>query len=78
MNLDSEDEVQVTDDEGNIMKESYEDDNELHGSCHEWAWRNWKKGDKFFVLTEYDEELESEALLHCGLYRDGIYIDAAT
>ena len=82
MELDSdEDEVQVTDDEGKLVAESVDEDTEMndydmHGACHEWAWRNWTRGDKFFVLLEYDEDIESEALLHCGLFRDGLYIDA--
>lgn len=71
------DEVQITDGDGNVVKESDDDDYSLHGACHEWAWRNWQDGDKFFVLTEYDDDIESQALLHCGLYRDGMYIDAS-
>lgn len=76
-------EVQVTDGEGNVMKESddeyeEEDDDFMHGQCHQWAWNNWKKGDKFFVLTEYDEDIDGQALLHCGLYRNGLFVDAAT
>ena len=70
--------VTITDDEGNMVKESDDEDSFMHGQCHQWAWNNWKKGDKFFVLTEYDDDIESQALLHCGLYRDGMYIDAAT
>jgi len=73
-------EVQVTDGDGNVVKESddEEDDTFMHGQCHQWAWDNWKKGDKFFVLTEYDEDIDRQALLHCGLYRNGLFVDALT
>ena len=72
--------IQITDDEGNEIEQIDEDtemnDYDMHGACHEWAWRNWKRGDKFFVLLEYDEDIESEALLHCGRFRNGMFIDA--
>ena len=71
-----ENEVQVTDQDGNVVNESGEDNESLHGMCHQWAWDNWQDGDKFFVLTEYDDEIEGNALLHCGLFRDGTFIDA--
>lgn len=71
-----EDEVQVTDADGNIVKESGEDDENLHGRCHKWAWDNWQEGDSFFVLTEWDDELGQEALMHCGLIRNGVFMDA--
>ena len=73
-------EVQVTDGDGNVVKESEdeEDDTFMHGQCHQWAWDNWKKGDKFFILTEYDEDIDGQALLHCGLYRNGLFVDAST
>lgn len=71
-----EDEVQVTDQDGNVVKESGEDNESLHGMCHQWAWDNWQEGDSFFTLTEWDDDLEQEALLHCGLIRNGVFIDA--
>ena len=71
-----EDEVQVTDADGNTVSESYEDDENLHGSCHQWAWDNWQEGDSFFTLTEWDDELGQEALMHCGLIRNGVFMDA--
>ncbi len=58
------------------MKENSDEDDYLHGRCHEWALNHYERGDRFFVIIEYDEELESNALLHCGLFRDGMYIDA--
>ena len=79
-NGEGEEDIQITDDKGNVMKESDDDDDDeyLHGRCHEWAFDNYQDGDRFFVITEYDYEIESPALLHCGLYRDGKYIDSQT
>ena len=48
----------------------------MHGYCHEWALDHYKNGDKFFVVLDYDYDIESEALVHAGLYRNKKYIDA--
>lgn len=72
----SEDDIQVTDDEGNVVKENSDEEDYLHGRCHEWALNHYERGDRFFVIMEYDEELESNALLHCGLFRHGMFLDA--
>ena len=63
-----------------LMQSIFENDDGIddfvHGNCQDWAYLNWKSGDDFFVVTEFDEDIEKYALVHCGLYRDGKYIDA--
>lgn len=47
----------------------------LHGLCHEWLMQNILPNDKVFMVSDYDEDLECEVLVHCGIYRDKHYID---
>lgn len=55
----------------NIM--SY--DEYLHGFCHQWVLDNFRPGDKIFVMTDYDYDIDDYALVHCGLIRNGKYLD---
>lgn len=57
------------------LNESLEYDDYLHGSCHQWVLDNYMPGDKIFVITDYDYDIEDYALVHCGIYRDNQYID---
>ena len=41
----------------NIM--SY--DEYLHGSCHQWVLDNFRLGDKIFVMTDYDYDINDYA-----------------
>lgn len=47
----------------------------LHGYCNEWVVDNFKNGDKILAFIEYDYDIESCALLHACLYRNGLYLD---
>lgn len=60
-----------TDNERKIINK----DDYLHGYCHQWVLDNYKNGDKIFIITDYDYDIESEALVHCGIYRHNKYID---
>lgn len=48
-----------------------------YGYCDTWALENYKSGDKFFIITDYDDNIECEALVHCGLFRNNQYIDVS-
>ena len=50
-------------------------DEYLHGSCHQWVFDNFRPGDKIFVMTDYDYDIDDYALVHCGLIRNGKYLD---
>ena len=50
-------------------------DEYLHGSCHQWVLDNFRPGDKIFVMTDYDYDIDDYALVHCGLIRNGKYLD---
>jgi len=58
----------------NVM--SYDEyDEYLHGSCHLWVLDNYRPGDKIFVMTDFDYDINGYALVHCGLLRNGKYVD---
>lgn len=48
---------------------------QLHGLCHQWCIDNFKPGDEIVALTEYDDEIEDDALLHCYLFRNNKFGD---
>lgn len=48
----------------------------MHGYCHEWALDHYRNGDKFFIVLDYNYDIESSVLIHAGLYRNKKYIDA--
>ena len=66
-----------------FIKESFRDEDlltdeemdYLHGKCHKWVLENYKPGDKIYLITCYDLEIQERALVHCGLYIDGKYVD---
>lgn len=49
-----------------------------YGGCHIWALDTYKKGDKFFIITDFDDNIDSYCLVHCGLFRNNKYIDVDT
>lgn len=59
--------------------EKYDDNDEiiayLHGRCNDWVQKNYQKGDKCLILTEYDEDVGKVCLLHCCLIRNEKYVD---
>lgn len=60
---------------GHIDESKLEDDDYLHGFCYQWVFDNYRDGDEIFVMTDYDPDIKDTALLHCGLMRDGKFID---
>ena len=48
---------------------------QLHGLCHQWCIDNFKVGDEIVALTEYDDDIEDDALLHCYLFRNNEFGD---
>ena len=50
-------------------------DDFLHGQCHQWVFDNYKPGDEIFVMMYYDYDIDDYALVHCGILRNGKYID---
>lgn len=58
-------------------KNKLDKDDYMHGYCQIWALDNYKKGDRFFVITDYDYDIDETVLVHCGLYRNGKRIDAS-
>ena len=62
---------------GEFIKEDFEDEDYLHGQCHQWVLDNYKPGDQIFVMTDYDYDINGYALVHCGLFRNGKYIDVS-
>ena len=56
-----------------LTQDEYE--NYLHGYCHQWVLDNYQPGDKIFVMTDYDYDIEGYALVHCGILRNGKYLD---
>lgn len=49
--------------------------NYLHGRCDDWVRNNFQQGDIIIVETEWDYDIDAQALLHCCLFRNGMYID---
>ena len=47
----------------------------LHGNCDVWVNNNFRYNDTIIAFIEYDYEIDSCALLHCCLYRNGQYLD---
>lgn len=60
--------------DGDLIKDK---EDYLHGFCQEWALLNYKDGDEFFVITDYDYDIDSNVMTHCGLYRNRKYIDVS-
>lgn len=58
-------------------KNKLDKDDYMHGYCQIWALENYKEGDKFFIITDYDYDIDKEVLVHCGLYRNGKRIDVS-
>lgn len=60
---------------GHIDESKLTEDDYLHGFCYQWVFENYEDGDEIFVMTDYDPDIKDYALLHCGLMRDGKFVD---